>query len=67
MTKKEFAEKLRDFCLANGFEIAGTCFSEGIYGEITVHAVDEEKNWNNWDEKKFNLVDSDNGYFDRLL
>lgn len=54
--KKEFIRKLKDFCLSHGYEIAGTCESESIYGEIWVHSISEEKDWNDWDKNKFNFA-----------
>ena len=55
MTHKEFTAKLREFCLSHGFEIAGTCESEGIYGEIAVCKVGNDPGWHNWDRNKFNF------------
>jgi hypothetical protein len=50
-----FCAELRAFCEARGYEIAGTCESEGIYGEITVIKVGAESGWRNWDKNKFNF------------
>ena len=55
MAKKEFAEALKQFCLERGFQIAGTCGSEGIYGEITIKKVGEGGGWLDWDENVFNF------------
>ena len=55
MTKAEFCRALTAFCIDHGFEIAGTCRNEGIYGEITIYADAEEKNWHDWDRRKFNF------------
>ena len=41
MTYEEFCQELKQFCLDCGFEIAGTCNTEGIFGEITVRRVDQ--------------------------
>lgn len=35
---KQFTDELTEFCRSRGFTISGTCDSEGIYGEITVHS-----------------------------
>ena len=59
MRYDEFTEKLKRFCLDAGFEIAGTCESEGIYGEITIVRVGTDANWNRWNEMKFNFVHPD--------
>jgi hypothetical protein len=55
MNYEQFIEELKEFCTARGYEIAGTCYNEGIYGEITVHRIGYEHSWNNWDERKFNF------------
>ena len=58
MTKKEYEDfiiRLKQFCLDAGFEIAGTCENEGIFGEITVVKVSDKKGWTDWDERKFNF------------
>lgn len=51
----KFIEDLKRFCTERGYEIAGTCEHEGIYGEITVTKIGEERDWINWDENKFNF------------
>ena len=59
MTYIEFIAALKEFCLDNGFEIAGTCENEGIYGEIMVAKVGHEpKGWDEWDEHKFNFEEA---------
>lgn len=54
---EQFTEELKQFCLERGFEIAGTCSSEGIYGEIVVRRVGPETStdWKDWDKNKFNF------------
>lgn len=52
---EEFAKKLKEFCLAEGYEIAGTCETEGIYGEITIKKISESGSWRGWDENCFNF------------
>ena len=63
MTKEEFAEALKRFCLGHGFQIAGTCASEGIYGEITIKKIEEGGGWRDWEENVFNFdwVDEEKG------
>jgi hypothetical protein len=60
----QFIHDLERFCIGRGFEIAGTCYSEGIYGEITVVRIGEEANWSRWDEHKFNFTppETDNAF-----
>lgn len=50
-----FCRELEAFCLERGFEIAGTCEYEGIYGEITVKPVGTKTSWSNWEKHKFNF------------
>jgi hypothetical protein len=59
MDYKEFVAKLAEFCAAHGYEIAGTCQNESIYGEITVAKVGEDAGWLDWDAHKFNFVSPD--------
>ena len=54
-THKEFAEKLKQFCLDHGFEIAGTCTRESIYGEITIVKIGDDPVWRRWEENRFTL------------
>jgi hypothetical protein len=54
MTKEEFQEELEKFCIYHGYEIAGTCGSEGIYGEITVRRIGEDPKWREWEKNVFN-------------
>lgn len=61
MSYDDFIEELKKFCIERGFEIAGTCSSESIYGEITVHKIGNEFDWNRWEENKFNFVEDGNG------
>ena len=56
MTRNEFISKLQRFCIECGFDIAGTCESEGIYGEITIRRIDEEPTWDSWEDNKFNFA-----------
>lgn len=58
MTYDEFAVALKAFCLEHGYEIAGTDYSEGIYGEITMLKIGEKPGWDRWDENKFNFEPS---------
>lgn len=61
MTEQEFVYKLVAFCLEHGYEIAGTDYNEGIYGEITVLKIGDdpcpgnEYGWSAWQENKFNF------------
>ena len=56
LDKEEFCKLLKAFCLENGFQIAGTCEGEGIYGEITVKKMGENSNgWMDWDKRCFNF------------
>ena len=60
MTEEEqkFIDDLINFCKEKGFEIAGTCWYEGIYGEISIKKVGDEKSngWTDWEENKFNFA-----------
>jgi hypothetical protein len=59
MTTVEFIAALKEFCLENGFEIAGTCETEGIYGEITVTKVGHTpKDWDEWSKNIFNFEEA---------
>lgn len=40
----EFIDALKGFCTSHGYEIAGTCSGESIYGEITVIRVQQTIN-----------------------
>jgi len=51
----EFFEALKAFCLSHGYEIAGTCEHEGIYGEISVKRVGDPVAWLDWDTHVFNF------------
>lgn len=53
----QFKKNLIKFCNEQGYEIAGTCSSEGIYGEITINKIGEDNGWSKWEESKFNFVD----------
>lgn len=55
---KKFVEELKVFCLSKGFEIAGTCWSKSIYGEITVSKIGSDSGWDYWDDNKFVFIDS---------
>lgn len=56
MNKERFIKALREFCEEHGYEIAGTCSSEGIYGEISVFAKEQYgAGWSRWDQNKFNF------------
>ena len=56
MTYEEFTTALKQFCLDHGFEIAGTCEAEGIYGEISVTKIGDKPDWKDWDNRKFNFT-----------
>ena len=55
MPYDEFIEELKKFCLSHGYEIAGTCSYESIYGEITVLKIGSDTCWIDWGENKFNF------------
>jgi len=55
---EEFIAELKALCDYHGFEIAGTCESEGIYGEITVVKVGNDPGWHRWNENTFNFVEA---------
>ncbi len=62
MTYEQFCKELKAFCLERGFEISGTCDSEGIYGEITVQRVGQpelegESEYRLWKNNIFNFND----------
>jgi hypothetical protein len=57
MTPEQLCIAIERLCLDAGFTICGTCDSEGIYGEITVHRVgqthaDFGNNAFNWNIKE---------------
>ncbi len=54
MTVDEFEKALEAFCREHGYEIAGTCESEGIYGELTVNKIGNDNGWQRWRENVFN-------------
>ncbi len=58
MKYSHFVVALERFCLDHGFEIAGTCEAEGIYGEITVIKVGAPSHlgWTDWQENTFNFI-----------
>jgi len=58
MTEEEFKDALKKFCVDNGYEIAGTCEHEGIFGEITIRKIGDNPNdgWRDWDGNKFNFL-----------
>ena len=58
MTYEQFIEQLKQFCIERGFEISGTCYSECIYGEITVARIGADPGWRRWEENKFNFADA---------
>ena len=60
MTYDEFCHELKQFCLDCGFEIAGTCNAEGIFGEISVRRVEQPDfglTRDLWKHNKFNFED----------
>jgi hypothetical protein len=56
MTHEDFVVELVSFCNLRGFSIAGTCHSEGIFGEILIVKDGDPIPWDNWDKNKYNFV-----------